>query len=226
MTAQDRAFLDNEIVVAGSHPAKHNTFEVVERILAEGVEGDFAEAGACGGGQIAVMDYALRKHGQERIIHAFDSWEGIPKATEEDDESQKNEYGVRKPGEPLASSGKLLSSLENFLSNMDKWGARLENIKTYKGWLQDMLPVWDDTIHRPLALLRIDVDLTESVRLCARYLYPHLVPGGYCIFDDWYTSPSAQRQAILDYMDGRLELMEDFREVEGNPGTVYWRKPR
>lgn len=219
LTEADKRRLDN-ITVAGSHPAKYNVFEVVERTLADKVPGVFVEAGACGGGQIAVMEYALQRNGEEREIHAFDSWEGIPKATEEDDEPQKGEYGVRKEGEPLVSSGKLVTDLQNFWRNMTTWHARTQNIKTHKGWLQDTLKGWD----MPIALLRIDVDLTDSVRACVKELYPFLAKGGYCIFDDWYTSWSPQRQVMID-LCGHPLSDESVTHVEGNPGTVWWRKP-
>ena len=218
MTEEDRKFMDTEVVVAGSHPAKHNVFEVSELAIAEGVPGVWVEAGACGGGQIAVMERALQKHGQVRMIHAFDSWEGIPKATPEDDEPQKGEYGVRQPGEAIVSSGKLICGVENFWGNMRKWGARCENIVAHQGWLQETLVGWN----APIGLLRIDVDLTDSVRVCAKYLYPFLVKGGYCIFDDWYTEWRPQRQAMIDAVGEWLPGA--VIPVEGNPGTVWWQK--
>lgn len=219
MTEGDRQILHN-ITVAGSHPAKYNVFEIANRAIDQKVPGVWVEAGACGGGQIAVMDYALRKRSESRTIHAFDSWEGIPKATEEDDPPQKGEYGVRKEGDALVSSGKLVTSLGNFWNNMRIWGARAENIRAHKGWLQDTLKGWSE----PIGLLRIDVDLTDSVRQCAKYLYPYLVKGGYCIFDDWYMSWSPQRQVMID-LAGHLLSDETVHHVEGNPGTVWWQKP-
>jgi O-methyltransferase len=165
------------------------------------------------------MDRALQRCHTSRIIHAFDSWEGIPKALDEDDEPQKQEYGIRKPGDPLTSSGKLVTSLDNFWANMGRWGARAHNIRAHKGWLQDTLLGWNE----PIALLRIDVDLTDSVRACVRHLYPWLVRGGYCIFDDWYTSWSPQRQIMIDECGHPLESI--IVPVEGNPGTVWWKKP-
>lgn len=219
MTREEMAWCDN-VTVAGSHPAKYNVWEISQRVIVEGIQGVFVEAGALGGGQIAVMDQALQRLGQSREIHAFDSWEGIPKCLDEDDPPQKAEYGVRQPGEPLASSGKLVGSLENFLANMGKWGARLDRIIPHKGWLQDTLPGWN----KPIALLRIDVDITDSVRVCAKYLYPFLVKGGYCIFDDWYTSPSAQRQAMIDAA-GIPDMERYVTHVAGNDGTVWWTKP-
>ncbi len=219
LTEGDKQILDG-ITVAGSHPAKYNVFEVASQAIAEKIPGCWVEAGACGGGQIAVMDYALRRRSESRILHAFDSWEGIPKALDEDDEPQKKEYGVRRPGEPLVSSGKLVTDLNNFWGNMRRWGARLENIKPHKGWLQDTTKGWFE----PIGLLRIDVDLTDSVRVCAQNLYPYLVSGGYCIFDDWYMSWSPQRQVMID-LCGHPLSDETVNHVEGNPGTVWWRKP-
>ena len=226
VTPEDKTYCDS-VNVLGSHPAKYNTLDIVNRICAQNIPGDFAEAGVAGGGHIAVMDYGLRKNRTLRQIHAFDSWEGICKGTEEDPQSAKDAYGIRKPGEPIESSGELTSSVENFRSNMNKWGARNKFIFAHKGWFQNILPSFQK-LGLKLSLLRIDVDLVDSVRACAQYLYPMLVKGGYCIFDDWYTSWSPQRGAMLDHLhansiEGKVAWSE-FTEVEGNPGTVWWRK--
>jgi O-methyltransferase len=232
MTAEDRAFCEL-VTVAGSHPVKYNTFEIVERIVSEGIQGDFCEAGTGGGGHIAVMDYALHKHGQSRIIHAFDSFEGICKATEEDDPWTQQEYGMRDATGSLVSSGKLIANAIQFSINMDKWGVRRGVVHPHPGWFQHTLPRFSDE-HLPpfdewaydyafLALLRIDVDLVESIDLCMRHLYPMLKTGGYCIFDDYG----------LDDAPGPWNTQKEFRKwydgpvthVEGSPGTVWFKKP-
>lgn len=229
MNDADRAFCES-VIVAGNHEAKYNTFDIVEKIVELGVAGDFAEAGVGGGGQIAVMDKALQKHGDYRRIHAFDSFDGICKATAEDDAPQREEYGVRAEGEWLASTGKLMASDVQFWNNMDAWGARKGNIRLHPGWFQDSLPFFAKSFSKrapsQFALLRIDVDLVDSVRTCVKWLYPMVVTGGFVIFDDWGIGEiRACRDAFAAGLVALKEPLPAPTEVDGAPGTVWWRKP-
>lgn len=226
MTPDDKTFCDN-VIVAGNPEAKYHTFGLVERILTEGIPGAFAEAGVMAGGHIAIMDYVLRKRGIARTIYAFDSFAGIPQATGDDDPEPRQVYGVRPPGEAIKSTGVSAVDLAGFYYFMKLWGVRAENVCAVPGWFQETLPGWGYAPEAPsptFALLRIDVDLVESVRLCLRYLYPLVVPGGYVVFDDWGLNTDecpANRRALFV---GTGLFPGDFTHVEGCPGLVWWRR--
>jgi len=211
-------------VVAGSHPAKWNTWEICERIIAEKIEGDFAEAGVMAGGQIAVMCKVLQKYGDKRLVHAFDSFEGIPMAGDNDLELCRKTYGYHAPGTPLKTSGESASTIQNILRNFVKWDIDKERVQFYKGWFEETLAKYSESVG-PLALLRIDVDLYDSTVPVLEHLYPKVVSGGFIIDDDFGPmdqAPTPCRVALMKYLGG---MPKDFVEVEGNPGTVYWRKP-
>jgi len=53
-----------------------------------------------------------------------------------------------------------------------------------------IIPGWfEDTLLRaqlpPVALLHLDVVLHDSYRTCLEHLYPHVVPGGVVLFDEY-----------------------------------------
>lgn len=229
MTPEDISFCQ-KVLVAGNHEAKYNTFEIVERILDEKIEGDFAEAGVMAGGHIAVMDYVLRKHGQTRVVHAFDSFDGIPQATEEDDPDSQKVYGIRRSNELMKSTGVSRVDVPGFKYFMNIWDARIENIRIHEGWFQNYFSLATFAYFPNLAFLRIDVDLVESVKLCLKYLYPLVITGGYVVFDDWgmIDSPNEgigcpPNRRVLFEMTGLKP--ESFNHVIGNSGTVWFRKP-
>ena len=224
MNNEERKWCELEPVVAGSHPAKYNTFEICERILEEKLEGDFAECGVMAGGQIAVMCRVLDKHRDPRLVHAFDSYEGIPMAGDNDLELCRKTYGYHAPGTELKTSGESASTIENMLGNLRKWGVGTQRVRTYKGWFEETLAKYAESVG-PLALLRIDVDLYDSTVPVLEYLYPKVVSGGFIVDDDFGPmdqAPTPCRRALIKYLGG---MPKDFVEVDGNPGTAYWRKP-
>jgi len=225
MNAHDREWCTLMPVVAGSHPAKYHMFELCEEILEKKVEGDFAECGVMAGGQIAVMCKVLEKYGDtKRMVHAFDSFEGIPMAGDNDLELCRQTYGYHAPGTPLKTSGESASTVENMIRNLQKWGVDSGRVITYKGWFEETLAEYAKNIG-PLALLRIDVDLYDSTVPVLEHLYPKVVSGGYIVDDDFGPmdqAPTPCRQALIKYLGG---MPKDFVEVAGNPGTAWWRKP-
>ena len=220
MNDEDRKYCEN-VIVAGTHIAKFNTFEIVEKIIAEGISGDFAECGVMAGGQIAVMARALKRHGQKRTIHAFDSFDGIPRASENDTQLHRDTYG-NQPDGAVQSSGISRVDIDGFHYFMKVWDVDAK-IETHKGWFEETMEKESQTVG-PLALLRIDVDLYNSTVPVLKYLYPRVVSGGFIIDDDYGSIEDGEspcRRALREYL-GELPAVT---HVEGNPGTAYWRKP-
>lgn len=220
MTPAEKEYCDN-VLVAGTHSVKYSTFEIVERIVTEGLKGDFAECGVMAGGHIAVMDRVLQKHGQKRIIHAFDSFDGIPQASDNDGELERVTYG-RHDGGAIKSSGISKVDVAGFNYFMGIWGVQ-SPVKIHAGWFEETMER-DAANVGPLALLRIDVDLYNSTLPVLKYLYPKVVSGGYIIDDDYGPLSEGEppcRKALREY----LGALPEVTEVDGNPGTSFWRKP-
>lgn len=197
----------------------YNTFHLVQEMIDKNIEGDFAECGVGAGSQIMAMKVALGD--SDKIIHAFDSFEGIPMAGEHDEYQPGIGYithNKMKPiSERLVSSGIASHSMESVQDLFKKCDVSLTNVKFIKGWFQDIVPVYANEI-KSLAMLRLDGDLYESNMVCMQNLYPKLSVGGVVIVDDQILYGA--RKAIEDY----LGHTPDNITVEGGGGVVYFYK--
>src|SRR5687768_221485 len=166
------------------HKRLDNVQHCVEQILAEGIPGDFAEAGVWRGGTIIFIRALLNVHETtDRIVWAADSFEGMPPPLSPSD------------GLDLRALDYLKVSLEDVKQNIARFGLLDDQVRFISGWFSESLP--SAPINR-LALLRLDGDLYSSTIDVLNNLYPRMTPGGYVIVDD-YHSWEPCRRAVTDY---------------------------
>jgi len=157
------------------------TYYLSVMLIDLGVEGHFAECGVFSGTHPAMMARAIidrvsPKEYPKYKIHLFDSFQGLPSHSDQDEGISDNlRQGVS-------------CSLEQVKIYMDEWGIPDSLLEYHAGWFGETLPGLKKI---PLALLRIDCDLYSSVKLVLQHLYPNLVERGICIFDD-YAFPGAR----------------------------------
>lgn len=185
----------------------NNTQFFTDFVLDNKVPGVFVECGVAAGAQMAAMQDRLIDRKEKRWIYGFDSFEGIPLASEEDDEQP----GVPGPRplipykdkrELLKSSGITVCSKESVISNFKQWFPNNnDNIVLVKGWFQDTLKPYKTVLERAggIALLRLDGDLYESTRVSLEELFPLVHSGGVLIIDDW--NLGGCRRACLEYFE-------------------------
>ncbi|HEX8173432.1 MAG TPA: PqqD family peptide modification chaperone [Thermoanaerobaculia bacterium] len=182
-------------------------------VFANGVAGDFLEAGVCQGGAAIFLRALQVAYGQEqRKTWVADSFCGLPLPTEEID--VKYEMDLSEPLYPwLAISRRAVED------NFRTYDLLSDNVRFLEGWFSDTLP---SAPIGELAILRIDGDLYESTRDVLTALYDRLSPGGFVIIDD-YGAFAACRAAV-----------DEFREQRGITATarwidwtsIYWQKAR
>lgn len=196
-------------------PPNYSTWETIELTyqcakyaVDNNISGVFVECGVASGNNLAAMCLA----GKMGI--GFDSFEGIPWASDKDDEQP----GMRskradKNGE-LESSGITVHSIEGVHKNFARW--KIDNYRLVKGWFQHTVADFDEDI----AVLRLDGDLYESTLKCLAALYPRLSKGGILIMDDW--NLAGCRRAFEDY----FIFVSDHSEptLIFDNGVTYWQK--
>jgi O-methyltransferase len=186
-----------------------------------GVKGAFVECGVAYGGSAAAMLTAMVDAGDLRDLHLFDSFQGIPLAGPKDTDQPGfgggNFIADRNLPieERLKSSGISSCSVEHVRSHFEGWKLPLEKVHFHEGWFQHTLPKNEVG---PIAMLRLDGDLYESVECCLKWLYPKVVSGGVVLSDDWILS--GERDAIRDYFNGDLPDVK----VTVDTGACYWIK--
>jgi O-methyltransferase len=152
------------------------------------VAGDYVECGVWRGGMSAAVSELL---GKERMVHLFDSFEGLPPAKEIDGQEaldwQKN---VTSPGYYDNCTAD-----ESFTMDAMKL-ARHQKYKLYKGWFQNTLPGIQTS---SIGILRLDGDWYDSIMVCLEVLFPKVVTGGIIVLDDYYTWDGCAK-AVHDYL--------------------------
>lgn len=174
----------------------HFTYNVAESL--EHIEGDLVECGVAAGAQII----AMRLGSPDKVIHAFDSFEGIPLPSNRDNQIpgirllKKSEIKhLPKPGnQRLVSSGATVVPEDDFWQHIDASGLSRENIIVHRGWFENTIP--ENNIEK-ISLLRLDGDLYQSTYVCLGHLFKKVVKGGIVIIDDW--NLSGCREACKDY---------------------------
>lgn len=159
-----------------------NLAQLTERIESEGVVGDIVECGVLDGGSAALMAYATRD--TNRKIHLFDAWKGLPPSGVEDGESAKK------------WSGQVVGSPDRVRAIMRKMRIPPERVVFHQGWFSDTFPKAE--IER-IALLHIDADFYESVKLCLETWSSKVSKDGYIQLDD-YSAFKGCRRAVDEFL--------------------------
>lgn len=153
------------------------------------VPGCVIECGVWRGGMSAGMAHVL---GPDREYFLFDSFEGLPPATQPDGEVarnwQNNPHGDTYHDNcraPIEFSEKAMK-----LSGVPKY-------RLLKGWFENTLPQFVPPC--PIAVLRLDGDWYESTMIALESLFKHLAPEGVVIIDDYYAWDGCSR-AVHDFL--------------------------
>lgn len=163
-------------------------------------EGCFVECGVAAGAQII----AMRSAAPNKLIHAFDSFNGIPNPSNKDDQmpgikyfSEEERLQLPNPGEQeLITTGMTAVSVADFKKHLVDSGAGLDNLEIHEGWFEETMP--NNTVG-DIAILRLDGDLYNSTFVCLKHLFPKVIKGGCVIIDDWELAGS--KLACIEYFD-------------------------
>lgn len=181
----------------------------MEGVLADGIPGDFAEAGVWRGGGCIFMRGVLKARGvEDRLVWVLDSFEGLP-PPDPKHPADAGDYHHRLKH--------LAVGLEEVRRNFERYGLLDDRIRFLKGFFEKSLPA---APIGPLALLRADGDMYGSTMAVLEPLYPKVSVGGYVIIDDYDAVPAC-RQAVEDFR--RARGITD--PMQGVPqGAVFWRR--
>lgn len=177
-------------IVYGTRQTLDFTVEMAHKY--KDLPGVWCEMGVAAGAHII----AMASISKDKKIYAFDSYDGIPLASNRDDQlpglyklSEAEQKALPDPGKQvLESSGATVVPLENFWENVySALGIKYTdptNIIAVKGWFELTVPIAAETIE-PISILRLDSDLYNSTWVCLQHLFSNVIKGGVVIIDDW-----------------------------------------
>ena len=180
-----------------------------ERVIKEGVPGDFMETGVWRGGACIMMRAVLKAHGiAGRRVIAADSFKGLP---------PPSEGVVADVGSNLHDFSEFSVSLDEVKSAFYRYGLLNSQVVFLEGLFKDTLPT---APVQQLAVLRLDGDMYESTMDGLLNLYEKLSPGGSLIVDDYFLF-EAHRQAVDEYR-ASFEIADPIVRIDEYGG--FWIK--
>lgn len=164
-------------------------YDIAQEADESGVEGAVVECGVWNGGSAALLAVAAMGRRGDRDIWLFDSFEGLPPPTERDPEAVRAGYF---PGWNTGSE----SRVREIWRELRLPPGRL---RILRGWFSETFP---RAGVRSIAVLHIDCDWYESVKLCLERFYDSVRPGGVIFMND-YNVYSGANEAVHEFLAER-----------------------
>lgn len=162
--------------------------------IAGKVEGNVVECGVGGGMTMLWLSWLVEKEGKFRKIWGFDSFEGFPEPTKDDDSPRAPKKGEWNH-----------TSIERIQAKLQAGGFSAQFVNSQvtliKGFFEDSLGKYRGG---PIALLHLDVDLYGSYKTCLEQLYQHVAIGGVVMFDEYLTTNEALK------WPGAVKAIDEF----------------
>ena len=183
----------------------------VETVLRDKIEGDLIETGVWRGGACILMRAVLAAYGvMDRRVFVADSFQGLPPP-------DLKTYPQDRDSPSLNEKEKFLAvSQAQVAANFARFGLLDDQVVFLPGWFHETLPTAPIA---KLAVLRADGDMYGSTMDTLTNLYPKLLPGGFCIIDD-YALPRCKR-AVDDYRAAQ-KIQSPLVTIDWT--GVFWRK--
>lgn len=185
-----------------------NIHTCLQDVIDNKVEGDFVETGVWKGGACVFANAVIHEAKEEnnRRVHVFDSFEGLPKP-----------YMSQDAGDIHHTIECLAVSLEQVKEVFSSYNLLTPNVVFRKGWFKDTMQETSDI--KNIAVLRLDGDMYSSTMEVLTALYDKVSVGGFIIVDDW-TILQAQR-AVKDFWANR-KLDVTITMIDRS--SCYWKK--
>jgi predicted O-methyltransferase YrrM len=174
-----------------NHSRARALYDGVRRIVADDVPGDIVECGTARGGSAALMALTLkrlRQHRPDRKILAFDTFDGLPPPSADDPDYEIARYWT----------GQCRGDLDDVRALFRELGVA-DITECIKGLFQETLP---RSQAHPIALLHLDGDWYESIRVCLENLWDRVSPCGIVQIDD-YGAWAGARKAVDEFLSTR-----------------------
>jgi Macrocin-O-methyltransferase (TylF) len=158
----------------------------------QGIPGAIVESGCALGGSAIVL---ARSKAPDREMYVYDVFGMIPPPGDHDGDDVKQRYATIVAGASEGIGGQRYYGYESDLlakveANFERFAVSpsTHNVHLVKGLFQETLhPDW------PVALVHIDGDWYESVKVCLDRLWPVMSKGGVIVVDDYYAWTGCRR---------------------------------
>ena len=181
--------------------------ELAQRLEREEVPGDFVECGVYRGGSAGVLGYEAKRSKFSRRLWLYDSFAGMPETVEKDDDSSRS------------LTGSYVGSEKQTRRIMHRLKVPPEQYTIVVGLFEDTFPAAERV---EIALLHIDCDFYNPVKLSLEKFYEFVQPGGYVLLND-YGYFQGSRLATDEFIS---QLNHPVHLVQIDKEAYYFQKPK
>ncbi|RJQ36813.1 hypothetical protein C4552_02895 [Candidatus Parcubacteria bacterium] len=150
----------------------HRMFERIEN-----VPGAIVEMGVGKAKSFQMITLLALAHQRPEVIWGFDSFEGYPEVSPEDESPRNRKKGQWK----IIRADEVRPILLRAGVPAEYYDAR---VRIVPGFFEDVLASVIEEMG-PIAYLHLDVNLYAAYKLCLDQLFPHVAPGGIILFDEY-----------------------------------------
>lgn len=176
----------------------HNLYRLAKQIEREGIPGDVIECGVCNGGTAAVLASTASRSTMNRTVWLFDSFQGMPRTQPQDGVGADGHAAEEHIGREVGDPARVIEVLRLVRADMNR-------VRIVPGWFQNTFSSISHSISQ-IALLNIDADWYESVKLCLETFYDRVVPDGFISFDDYGHWPGCCKAVDEFFQHRRLSF--------------------
>jgi O-methyltransferase len=171
-------------------------YQLAKEVCQKDLPGNFVECGVAAGGSSALLAAVVKRYSTyPRRIYSFDTFEGMPPATEQD-------AHLGTPADATGwGEGTCAAPVESLLELAGKLGVT-DLITPVKGLFADTLPPTKSEIGA-IAFLHVDGDWYSSTMDVMQNLYDQVLPGAPIQVDDY------------GFWDGCKRAIEEFQQQRG-----------
>jgi len=190
-------WLNPQLLIQGLEPAPYVTPRKMTLISLANItpkNGCFVEFGVCNGGTAYWLDKLAKE--QNRNCHLFDTFEGIPEASEHDDA----------PGKPRIPIGHFKD-----ITDLNAVKELIPHAIFHVGIFPDTMP----NTFEPISFVHVDCDQYYSCLAAIKHFIPYMVKDGIMLFDDYNVTPGVEK-AVNQTLGASIKLT--------NEGKAYYTK--
>lgn len=169
-----------------------NLFFLAEQTAAYGVAGDLVDIGCNAGESTIVLQTVASRLCPEKVVHAYDSFEGLP------------EIGSVDAKDGIYQKGSMVADVESFKRNFDVLGLSLPVI--HKGWFEETIP---RELPDRISFAAIDGDLYSSTKHVLPHVYERMTRGAIGIFNVYSDRTKLDRQVPQYYLSPGVKRAAD-----------------
>jgi hypothetical protein len=175
------------------------------------IPGDVIECGVYRAGNTLVMADALRASGSAKIIHGFDSFEGMPEAQIQD---------ALPTGRIVYQQGVLSNTSLAMVTEKMKVFGHQDRVIFHKGFFQDTMPGVISADSR-FSFVLIDCDQYAGTKFCLELLYDTVNPGGMILIDDYFGPEDIDTPGVKIAVDEFLQGKREGNHLEHLALSLY-----